>query len=78
MIEPAKNKQTIIEENGTLVVYLVACFTAPLSSYFQSTYNFGWVGFLVVCFLYEINPNARENTLLCWEKVTQAWVGYNL
>ena len=31
--------------------------------------NFGWVGFLAVCFLYKINPNPRKKCL--WEKVAQ-------
>ena len=32
--------------------------------------NFGWVGFLVVCFLYKINPNPRK-IVCCGKKVTQ-------
>ena len=34
--------------------------------------KFGWVGFLVVCFLYKINPNSRKN-IFCgkkWPKAT--------
>ena len=45
--------------------------------------EFGWVGFLVVCFLYKINSNLSGKYLL-WEKVAQippltsfflGWVG---
>ena len=32
--------------------------------------EFGWVGFLVVCFLYKTNPTPRKNILMC-EKVAQ-------
>ena len=30
----------------------------------------GWVGVIVVCFLYKVNPNPRK-TILLWEKVAQ-------
>ena len=50
--------------------------TADLFQYFYKNYvffntefcgEFGWVRFLVVCFLYKTNPNPRKTRLL-WEK----------
>ena len=52
----------------------------------QTGGEFGWVGFLVVCFLYNISPNPRK--IICWgKKVAQMplltqflldWVGLGL
>ena len=48
--------------------------------------EFGWVGFLVVCFLHKTNPQPTKTDLL-WEKVAQiplltyhflGWVGLGL
>ena len=33
--------------------------------------EFGWVGFLVVCFLYKINPHPHEKLFAVGEKVAQ-------
>ena len=45
---------------ANIIQVLIGCFAD----------NFGWVGFLVVCFLYEVNPNTRKKHLLR-EKVAQ-------
>ena len=45
---------------GRVLVFLSGCFCG----------EFDWVGFLVVCFLYKINPTPRKN-ICCGKEVVQ-------